>query len=323
MQTMKLLRALAVLLISVAAGTALAADPAYPSREIRFIVPWAAGGATDVATRALGRVLADEGFRLIVENVPGNTAQIGLAKVAGAAPDGYTLGMGTSSTLALAGQGLTVLKPGQFTAIAVASVDPLLLLVPANGPATLEAFLAHMKKNPGKVSIATPGNNNVNHLFAVMTARAAGTEFINVPYQGGARVITDLAGKQVDAAVLKPSESRTQIEAGLVKPIAVFAQERLSFYPAVPTFKEKGFDVFPYGSVSQLSYVVAPAGLPAPVREKLVAVFRKAIQSPQYKAFAAQSGYFVEDVTGGELDKQLVQMQKAFDVVGAKVFKQN
>ena len=318
---MNFLRQFATFFLAAVTGAAFAAAPPYPAKEIRFVVPWAAGGATDVATRALGRVLADEGFRLIIENVPGNTAQIGLAKVASSAPDGYTLGMGTSSTLALAGQGLTTLKPNQFTHVAVASVDPLLLLVPTSGPATLEAFLDHMKKNPGKVSIATPGNNNVNHLFAIMTAHAAGTEFINVPYQGGARVITDLAGKQIDAAVLKPSESKAQIDGGLVKPIAVFADKRLSFYSNVPTFKEKGLDVFPFGPISQISYVVAPAGLPAPVRDKLIATFRKAIQSQQYKTFAEQNGFFVDDVTGSELDKQLVQMQKAFDTVGTKVFK--
>jgi len=318
---MKFLRKLAIFLIATVAGASMASDPQYPAREIRFVVPWAAGGATDVATRALGRVLAEDGFRLIVENVPGNTAQIGLAKVANSAPDGYVLGMGSSSTLTLAGQGMTSLKPGQFTPIAVASIDPLLLLVPASGPATVEAFIEHMKKNPGKVSIGTPGNNNVNHLFAIMTARSAGTEFINVPYQGGSRVITDLAGKQIDAAVLKPSESKAQIDAGLVKPIAVFAQQRLSFYPNVPTFKEKGFNVFPYGPILQMSYVVGPAGLPAPVRDKLVAAFRKAIQSAQYKAFAEQNGFFVDEVVGGELDTQLVQMQKAFDNIGTKVFK--
>lgn len=314
------MRKLSLVLFALTANAALATDTSYPSKEIRLIVPWAAGGATDIAARSLARAAADEGLRLIVDNVPGATGQIGLAKVASAAPDGYTLGMGTSSTLALAGQGLTKLKPEQFTNIAVASVDPLLLLVPASGPATLEAFLEQMKRNPGKVSIATPGNNNVNHLFAVMTARAAGANFINVPYPGGARAVTDLTGKQVDAAVLKPSETKTQVDAGLVKPIAVFSSERLPFLPNVPTFKEKGFDAFPYGPISQMSYVVAPAGLPAPVREKLTTAFRKAIQSEQYRSFATQNGFSVNDVTDKDLDALVNKMQKAFNLVGVKVF---
>lgn len=320
---MSLSRKLFSLLLVSAAASAFAADPSYPTKEIRLVVPWAAGGSTDIAARALARLVADDGLHLIIENVPGNTAQIGLAKVANAAPDGYVLGMGTSSSLALAAQGLTPLKISNFTSIANASTDPLMLLVPASGPATLEVFLEYMKKNPDKVSIGTPGSNNTNHIFGIMTARVAGTGFINVPYPGGARVITDLAGKQIDAGVLKPSESKAQIDGGLVKPIAVFAEKRLPFYPQVPTFKEKGFDVFPYGPIAQMSYVVAPAGLPAPIREKLITVFRKAIQSPQYKAFAEQNGFYVDDLTGADLEKQLVSMQKAFDTMGTKVFKPN
>ena len=102
---MNLLRKLAIFLFAVATSTAFAADAPYPSKEIRFIVPAPPGGATDVATRALARVLADDGYRLIVENVPGGLGQIGLGKVVSAAPDGYYLGMSSSTILALAGQG--------------------------------------------------------------------------------------------------------------------------------------------------------------------------------------------------------------------------
>jgi tripartite-type tricarboxylate transporter receptor subunit TctC len=119
---------------------ALAADAPYPAREIKMIVPWASGGSTDIAARYLQKLVAEDGFRLIVENVPGASATIGLTRVANAAPDGYVIGMGTSSTLSLAAQGLTPLRVDQFTSIANASTDPLLLLVPTSGgPPTLEA----------------------------------------------------------------------------------------------------------------------------------------------------------------------------------------
>ncbi len=301
---------------------ALAADPPYPAREIKMIVPWASGGSTDIAARFLQKLVAEDGFRLIVENVPGASATIGLTRVANAAPDGYVIGMGTSSTVSLAAQGLTPLRVDQFTSIANASTDPLLLLVPAaGGPPTLEAFLEHMKQNPGKVSMGTSGNNNITHIFCIMTAQAAKTGFIHVPYPGGARVITDLVGKHIQAAVLKPSESKSQIDAGLAKPIATFTEKRLSWYPDVPTFKEKGYNVFPYGPVTQMSYVVAPAGLPPSIRERLITVFRKAIQSPQYKAFAEQNGFYVDDLNGAALEAELVSMQKAFNTMGTKIFK--
>jgi tripartite-type tricarboxylate transporter receptor subunit TctC len=301
-------------------SSALAAD-AFPSREIRFIVPWNAGGSNDIMARAIQAIAAQDGVRIIVENVPGATGSIGMTKVANAEPDGYMVGMGTSSTLALIAQNLTPLRNEQFTAIARVSTDPLVLLVPSSSPhGTLEAFTSHVKKNDGKVSIGTPGTNNLNHIFSVMTGRSVGAEIINVPYPGGSKVIADLAGKQIEGAVLKPSESKGQIDAGLVKPIGVFAEERLKVFPDVPTFKEKGLDVFPYGPLKQMAYVVAPAGVPAAVREKLVAIFTKAVQSPKFKELGEQGGFVIDDLTGDALAREIDGVQKSLNEVGSKVF---
>ena len=297
------------------------AQVAFPSKEIKFIVPWNAGGSNDIAARELAQLLNEQGIRMIVENVPGATGAIGMQKVANAAPDGYTLGMGTSSTLSIISQRLTPLRSEQFTPIARVTTDPLMLLVPAgSATGTLESFVANVKKNDGKVSIGTPGSNNLNHIFAVMTGRAAGSQVVVVPYTGGAKVITDLAGKQIDGAVLKPSESKAQIDGNLVKPIGVFANERLKVMPDVPTFKEKGFDVFPHGPLVQMAYIVGPANLPPAVRDKLIAVFRTAIQSPKFKAAAEQGGALVDDLTGAALGREIVIVQKSLNEVGKKVF---
>jgi tripartite-type tricarboxylate transporter receptor subunit TctC len=311
--------------LAVAACATFGAAPAFandfPSKEIRLIVPWNAGGSNDIAARALAEILAKKNVRVIVENVAGATGAIGMTKVATAAPDGYTIGMGTSSTLAVMAQGLTQLKNDQFTPIARVTTDPLTLLVPAGSPhGTLEAFLAHVKKNPGKVSIGTPGSNNLNHIFAVMTGRVAGADVIPVPYTGGSKVVGELAGKQIDAAVLKPGESKAQIDGGLVKPIGVFANERLKVMPDVPTFKEKGFDVFPHGPLVQMAYLAAPAKLPDDVRAKLTALFREAILSPEFKAVAAQGGALVDDLTGPALEKEIESVEKSIAVVGKQVF---
>jgi tripartite-type tricarboxylate transporter receptor subunit TctC len=299
---------------------AAAADP-FPSKEIRLIVPWNAGGSNDISARALAQLAAEDGVKVIVENVPGATGAIGMTKVANAEPDGYTIGMGTSSTLALIAQGLTPLRNEQFAPIARVTTDPLILLVPANSQyGTLESFLAHVKANPGKVSIGIPGTNNLNHIFAVMTGRAAGVETLPVPYTGGSKVIADLAGKQIEAGVLKPSESKAQIDGGLVKPIAVFGNERIKSLPDVPTFKEKGFDVFPYGPLVQMAYLVAPAGTPPAVREKLTAIFSKGIQSAKFKATSEAGGAVVDNLTGAALDTEINNVQKSLNAVGKKVF---
>lgn len=316
----RLIRSAAALAACSLMAPALA-QVAFPSKEIKFIVPWNAGGSNDIAARELAQLLNEQGIRMIVENVPGATGAIGMQKVANAAPDGYTLGMGTSSTLSIISQRLTPLRSEQFTPIARVTTDPLMLLVPAgSATSTLESFVAHVKKNDGKVSIGTPGSNNLNHIFAVMTGRAAGSQVVVVPYTGGAKVITDLAGKQIDGAVLKPSESKAQIDGNLVKPIGVFANERLKVMPDVPTFKEKGFDVFPHGPLVQMAYIVGPANLPPAVRDKLIAVFRTAIQSPKFKAAAEQGGALVDDLTGAALGREIDAVEKSLAVVGKQVF---
>ena len=313
-------KALAAFALCATGVAALAAD-AFPSREIRLVVPWNAGGSNDIAARQLAEILAQDGVKVIVDNVPGATGSIGMSKVANAEPDGYTIGMGTSSTLAQIAQGLTPLRNEQFAPIVRVTIDPLILLVPSNSAnGTLDSFLAHIKKNPGKVTIGIPGQNNLNHIFALTTGKAAGADVIAVPYTGGSKVVVDLAGKQIDAAVLKPSESKGQIDAGLVKPIAVFANERLKALPDVPTFKEKGLNAFPYGPLVQMAYLVAPAATPPAVMEKLTAIFAKAVQSPKFKASAASGGAIVDDLRGAALGHEVNQVQKSLNEVAKKVF---
>jgi tripartite-type tricarboxylate transporter receptor subunit TctC len=296
------------------------AAPPFPSREIHLVVPWNAGGSNDIAARALSAILAEQGIRVVVDNVPGATGGIGMTKVANAEPDGYTIGMGTSSTLAIIAQGMTPLRSEQFAPIARVTTDPLLLLVPSSGPATVEAFVSNVKANPGKTTVGTPGTNNLNHIFALMAGRAAGTDVTVVPYTGGSKVVADLAGKQIDAAVLKPSESKGQIDAGLVKPLAVYSNQRLRALPNVPTFKERGFDVFPYGPLVQMAYLVAPAATPQPIRERLIEIFGKAIQSAKFKSIAEEGGAVVDDLTGAALGEEIAGVQASLKEVGAKVF---
>ena len=302
--------------------TAALAQSAYPSKDITFVVPWNAGGSNDVAIRALDPILREHGVKLVIENVAGATGTIGMRRVASAAPDGYTLGMGTSSTLALIAQGKTPLTNAQFTHIARVSTDPLMLLVPVKAEQkTLDDFIKYMKDNPDKVTIGTPGNYNLNHIFASMTARAAGVNYVNVPYTGGSKVVADLIGGHVISGVLKPSETLGQIQENLLKPLGVFANQRLDMFPDVPTFKDRGYDVFPFGPVVQMAYVVAPAGLPADVRTKLITSFRAAIQDPRFKEFSQKNAFLVDDLTGDALTKEVDSVAGALGTVAAQVFK--
>jgi tripartite-type tricarboxylate transporter receptor subunit TctC len=305
--------------IILALGSAVAAD--FPTREIKLVVPWNVGGSNDISARLISKILADEGITVVVDNVAGATGTIGMTKVANAEPDGYTIGMGTSSTMAMIAQGLTPLKNEQFAPIARVTTDQLLLLVPKDGPAKdLDGFEAMVKKSPGKISIGTPGSNNLNHIFAVMTGNVVNSSIITVPYTGGSKVIVDLAGKQIDAAVLKPSESKAQIDSNLVIPLGVFANERIKTMPNVPTFKEKGYNVFPYGPLVQMAYLAAPAKTPPEIQERLIAIFNKAIQDPRFRAASEEGGARVDSLTGKALAAEVVAVTNTLAVVGKKVF---
>ncbi len=308
-----------VLAILMPLGEAMAAD--FPTKEIKLVVPWNVGGSNDISARLISKILADEGITVVVDNVAGATGTIGMTKVANAEPDGYTIGMGTSSTLAMIAQGLTPLKNEQFAPIARVTTDQLLLLVPKDGQAKdLDSFEALIKKNPGKISIGTPGSNNLNHIFAVMTANVVNSSIITVPYTGGSKVIIDLAGKQIDAAVLKPSESKAQIDSNMVIPVGVFANERIKSMPNIPTFKEKGYNVFPYGPLVQMAYLVAPAKTPPEIQERLITIFNKAIQDPRFKAASEDGGARVDSLTGKALGTEVVAVTNTLAVVGKKVF---
>lgn len=318
-----------LLLATIAAFTAATfVSPAtaapYPDREVRWVIPWNAGGSNDIMARFLQPLLAKQGLKVVIENVPGGTGAVGMGQVATSRPDGYTIGNGTSSTLAIIAQGKTPLKNEQFTHIIRVSVDPLILLVPGKSDIkTLEQFLAHMKASPGEVTIGTPGANNLNHIFAAMTARGAGVPYRNVAYPGGSRVISELMGQQIEAGVLKPSETIEQIKSGDLRPLAVFSKERLDVLPDVPTFQEKGIDVFPFGPVVQMAYIAAPAGLDPKVRATLTEKFKAAIESKEFRNFAEKNGFLIDPISGAQLDAEVADVASAIATVAKQVFNQN
>ncbi|AUN93694.1 Bug family tripartite tricarboxylate transporter substrate binding protein [Pseudazoarcus pumilus] len=308
--------------LGLTAGLASTSAAEYPEREVRWVIPWNAGGSNDIMARFLQPILAKEGLKVVIENVPGGTGAIGMGQVATAKPDGYTIGNGTSSTLSIIAQGKAPLKNEQFTHIIRVSVDPLMLLVPGNSPhKTLDEFMAHLKANDGKVTIGTPGTYNINHIFAEMTARGAGVAYRHVPYPGGSRVIAELMGGQIAAGVLKPSETMEQIKSGDLRPLGVFANERLEVLPDVPTFADRGIDVYPFGPVVQMAYIAAPANMDPKVRETLTAKYRAALESPEFKKFAADNGFLIDPLAGEALDKEVAAVAKAIAAVAEQTFK--
>lgn len=321
---MKTLHRMAIAL-GIGASMSMAANaPAagvYPDHPITLIVPWNAGGAIDVTGRKIAELLGKDGVTVVVENIAGASSLIGLGRVAHSNPDGYTLGLATPSLMGAIALKTTKLTQADFVSINKAGVDPLMLVVPKSSPVNnVEDFVKLMKEKPGGASIGIPGSNNVNQIFAANLAKAAGVSYTNVPYTGGAKVLIDVAGGQLDAGVVKPSESIGQIKSGLVKAIGVFARERVGALPDVPTFAEQHVDVFPFGDLEQVTYLVAPKGVAPERLAKIEDLVAKAVNSQAYAQFTRDHGMSISDVRSAAMQKEVDGIQKTFDTVAPKIF---
>ncbi|HEY8391813.1 MAG TPA: tripartite tricarboxylate transporter substrate binding protein [Capillibacterium sp.] len=293
-----------------------------PKKEITIIVPWSPGGATDIMARKLQPIIKREfGINTVVVNKEGGNSAVGLTELITSRPDGYTVGLASSTILSLMAQNQLSWKSDRFTNICLISEDPMLLAVSKNAKWNdLHEFMADVKENPGKITIGTAGSKNVNHADAVLAAQSVGSTIRQVPFDGAAKALAAVLGGHIDAVVLKPSETINQIKSGELKALGTFRKERLASLPDVPTFEEMGYDVFPYGPVVQISYLVAPAGLNKEVKEKLAEIFRGAMLTEEFQKYAAEAGFVCNPITGDELDAYVQSVTSALAEVARKVY---
>ena len=294
----------------------------FPEKAITVVVPWNPGGTNDLMARALQPVFKSK-FKadLVVKNSPGGGSAVGITEVIKARPDGYTVGLASSSYLALLAQGKAETGVDKITNICLVAEEPIVLVVKEGGKfADAKAFLAAAKSNPGKISIGVPGAKNINEAYATILGKAASTQFNFMPFTGGSRVITEILGDHVDAGVLKPSEILTQVKAKKLRPIGIFNNDGLKELGDVPTFKSLGYDVFTYGNLRQVSFLMGPDGIKAEEKDKLVKMFKEAIESEEFKKFAAQSGMQVKTTSGDELKKDLTDISKSLDKVSKEIW---
>jgi tripartite-type tricarboxylate transporter receptor subunit TctC len=305
-------------LLSIA-GTAAASG--FPSREMRLIIPWAAGGGTDIIGRRLQQLLEAQGIRTVVDNAPGGSSVVGLQRVAAARPDGYTVGLASTSILALMASGTISLKNEQFTNLVRVSEDPMLLLVSAKSPwRDLASYLEAFKARKGAMSVGASGTRGtVSHILSAVMARAIGEEYVFSGYPGGSRAVADVLGGHIDSVILKPNETMTQIRDGELRPLGAFTNERLALLPEVPTFRENGIDVFPYGPITQMTYLSGPAGLPSEVSARIVEAYRKAVLTPEFQSFAADNGFPADGLAGAELARLCNEVQTAITAVNTNL----
>jgi len=272
----------AMALISVMGAIA---QPAWPDRAIKVIVPYTPGGGTDTVTRHLiDKVTMETKWTLIVDNKPGGGGNVGLDMVAKSKPDGYTLGMGQTANLAI-NPALMPKMPfdpaKDLIPVALVAELPTLLVVRQDSPfKNLADVVKAAKAKPGGLRQALAGSGTVGHLAGEMLAVKAGFTVLNVPYKGAAPAVTDLLGGQTDYMFATPQAVLGMIKGGKMRALAVTSTRRLSVLPDVPTVSESGYKGF---EAVDWKMLVAPAGTPATVIRQINAALEKALANPVFQ----------------------------------------
>ncbi len=313
---MKPLASLVVLALSAVAATGALAQK-FPDHPITLIVPWAAGGSTDQTGRALAKAAQGHlGQPIVVINKPGASTTIGMAELAKARPDGYTIGTLSSSSylLALQGRELPFHPIDAFSYVSYYGDNLIGIAVPADSRwKTLADLIAEAKANPGTLNYGTAAIGSTQHLSTEALTLATGARFMHIPQQGSAGSMTALLGKHVDF-ITETSVWAPHVAAGRVRLLAVTSPKRATAYPDVPTFTE--LDVSPIRSVQA---IIGPAGMPEPVRKVLEGAFRKALKDPGFVSTMQTLAMEIVDLPGPEVKKLVEQEFLRARVVVAKL----
>ncbi|HEY3179414.1 MAG TPA: tripartite tricarboxylate transporter substrate binding protein [Casimicrobiaceae bacterium] len=318
-----LARSLAAALLVVSAPHALA-QAAYPTKPVRLVVPFPAGGTTDLLARAAAQKLSEAwGQQVIVDNRPGAAGNIGAELVAKSAPDGYTLLMGTVGTHAI-NASLYAKMPydhvKDFTpVILVAGVPNVLVVNPQVPVNTVPELIAYAKANPGKLNFASSGSGTSIHLSGELFKTMTGVQMTHVPYKGSAPALTDLIGGQVQLMFDNLPSSLAFIKAGKLRAIAVTSTTRAAALPDVPTVA----DTVPGFEASSWFGVLAPAGTPRDIVMKINGEIAKWLASPDAKEKLAAQGANVAGGTPEDFTKHIqaetAKWSKVVKESGAKV----
>jgi tripartite-type tricarboxylate transporter receptor subunit TctC len=281
-------------LLLYAALLALAGDAAaqYPDRPIRLVVPQAAGSATDNVSRTLAPELSKQlGQNVVVDNRPGGALTIGIDIVAKSAPDGYTIGQGPVGALAITRHMVAKLPydiERDLQPVALVTTGYMLLAVSPKTPFhSVKELIDYAKKNPGKLSNASSSNGSPGHVSGELFKYMTGTDIVHIPYKGGAPAIADLIAGNVELMFESTNSIAPHVRAGRVRALAVTGLKRSISLPEVPTLVEAGV---PGYEVNAWSGVIAPAGLPRPILDKLNKAINAAIVAPETQQRFEQLG---------------------------------
>ncbi|MDH4181786.1 MAG: tripartite tricarboxylate transporter substrate binding protein [Betaproteobacteria bacterium] len=315
-------RLIALAMLATLSGSALA--QAWPAKPMRIVVPFAAGGASDVLARLVGQKLSERlGQPVVVENKPGATTTLGASEVAKAPADGYTLMLAPAPFVIapLMYQKLTYDTAKDFTGVALLASSPLILTVhPSVGVSTPQELLALGKAKPGAVAYGSPGSGSVPHLATELFKLRTGTDFTHVPYKGGGPAVTDLVAGHIGMMFASPIEVSQHVAAGKLKYLVTSTKDRVPSLPNVPTAGEvgiAGFDVVAWFGI------VAPAATPRDVVGRLSQEIGRILAASDVKEKFAAQGAEITYLPADEFDRFLArereQWAQAVKVSGAKL----
>ena len=315
-------RILAVLFVALSfLGADASAEAAWPDRPITLIVPWDAGGGTDATARIIGSLLEKElGQPVTVVNRTGGSGVVGHTVIASSAADGYTIGLATVEIGMMHWQGLTQLTYKDYTPLTLMNLDPAGLQVSAQSDyGTAKDLIAAIKKAPGSMSASGTGQGGIWQLAlaGMLDSLGISPQAVKwVPSQGAAPGLQDLVAGGIEIVPCSLPEARSLIDAGRVKSLAIMADRRNPVFPDVPTLNEAAGSDWTLGAWRG---VVAPAGLPADITQKLIGALEKINKSKDYTNFMAKRGYGVKFAAGDEFEQFMATSNESLGKVMKKV----
>jgi tripartite-type tricarboxylate transporter receptor subunit TctC len=262
-------------------------DYPNPRKEIRHIIPWGAGGATDAAMRGYMQYVEKHlGIPVVTENIPGGLSSVGLIHVKTAAPDGYTIGTMTYDVLTLEFQGLAPVSWKDFELLGMVTEHPSALIASADRWKGLEDFRKAAMARPGSIKVGNVGTGGIWHQHAAAMEKALGIRLAHVPYEAGSGAqLAALLGGEVDATVSSLPAPLPYVKDGTLRVLGVMSAERDELVPDAPTFRELGYDIV-YGG---FRVVVAPKGTPQPIVARLERTLEKSWNDPEFLAWAEKA----------------------------------
>ena len=318
---MRLIANLLCAVLGFAAVTAVAQT--YPNRPIRLLVGYPPGGSVDASARILAERLGPAlGQTVLVENRAGATGNIAAEALTKAAPDGYTIYMGTTINAVSVSlfKNLSYDPVRDFAPVSKVVVSPSILVVHPSVPANnVRELVAYARANPGKLAYASTGAGSSPHLCAELFSSLAGIKMLHVPYKGGAPAMTDLLGGQVALSFSNPTSITPHMASGRIRALAVTTAKRYANLPALPTMIEEGYPDF---DLSAWYGVIAPAGTPNEIINRLNTEIGKVLRLADVQALLAAQGLEAQPSTPAELARELkdeiVKFAKLLNDAGVK-----